>query len=92
MKQAHSVVEVAKLLGLTPAATRELVKTLFGGPRDVLSFQDLVLLRTAHGLSSRKVPRARITEARTFFARIAADERMSAVLRVAPAEQPAPAP
>ena len=63
MKQAHSVVEVAKLLGLTPAATRQLIEAVFEGPRDVLSFQDLVLLRTAHGLASRKVPRARITEA-----------------------------
>lgn len=63
MKQAHSVVEVAGLLGLTPAATRQLIESVFDGPRDVLSFQDLVLLRTAHGLSSRKVPKARITEA-----------------------------
>ena len=63
MKQAYSVVEVAGLLGLTPAATRELVQTVFDGQRDLISFQDLVLLRTARGLSSRKVPRARIAEA-----------------------------
>ena len=58
MKHAHSVVEVAGLLGLTPEATRQLIETVFGGPRDVVSFQDLVLLRTA-----RKVPKARIAEA-----------------------------
>lgn len=58
MKQAHSVVEVAGLLGLTPAATRQLIEAVFDGPRDVLSFQDLVLLRTA-----REVPKARLTEA-----------------------------
>ena len=58
MKHAHSVVEVAGLLGMTPEATRQLIETVFGGPRDLVSFQDLVLLRTA-----RKVPKARITEA-----------------------------
>ena len=63
MKHAYSVVEVAGLLGLTPVATRQLVESIFDGPRDVLTFQDLVLLRTARGLSSRKVPKARITEA-----------------------------
>lgn len=63
MKHAHSVAEVAGLLGLTPEATRQLVESVFDGPRDLLSFQDLVLLRTARGLSTRKVPQARITEA-----------------------------
>ena len=57
MKQAYSVVEVAGLLGLTPVATRQLVESIFEGPRDVLSFQDLVLLRTARGLSEQKVPK-----------------------------------
>lgn len=63
MKHAYSVVEVAGLLGLSPVATRELIASTFEGPRDVLSFQDLVLLRTALGLSSQKVPQARLTQA-----------------------------
>ena len=63
MKQAYSVVEVAGLLGLSLEATRALVLTIFDGPRDVISFQDLVLLRTARGLSSSKAPKACITEA-----------------------------
>lgn len=58
MKHAYTVIEVAGLLGLTPEATRELIAVVFAGPRDLLTFQDLVLLRTA-----RQVPRARITEA-----------------------------
>lgn len=58
MKHAHSVVEVAGLLGLSTAATRQLVESVFGGPRDVLSFQDLVLLRTA-----REVPKSRVSQA-----------------------------
>lgn len=58
MKHAHSVVEVAGLLGLSTAATRQLVESVFGGPRDVLSFQDLVLLRAA-----REVPKSRVSQA-----------------------------
>ncbi len=45
MKQAYSVVEVAGLLGLTPVATRQLVESTFGGPRDLISFRDLVTLQ-----------------------------------------------
>lgn len=58
MKHAYSISEVARLIALTPEATRKLVSAVFGGPRDVVSFQDLVLLRTA-----KQVPKARITEA-----------------------------
>lgn len=63
MKQAWSVTEVAGLLGVTPGVARALVEATFEGPRDVLSFQDLQLVRTAHRLSTQKVSRARITEA-----------------------------
>lgn len=47
MKHAYSVAEVVRLLGLTPVAARELVRSTFGGPRDVLSIQDLQLLQGA---------------------------------------------
>lgn len=63
MKQAWSVSEVAGLLGVTPEVARALVEAVFEGPRDVLSFQDLHLVRTAHRLTSQKVSRARITRA-----------------------------
>ncbi len=63
MKHAYSVVEVARLLGQQPAVTRELINSVFEGPRDVLSFQDLVLVRAARELAERKVPKAKLTEA-----------------------------
>lgn len=62
MKQAHTPKDVAKLLNLDLEATEALVRTVFGEPRDVLSFQDLVLLRTAHRLATSKVPKRRIVE------------------------------
>ena len=57
MKHAYSAVEVSGLLGLSGEKTRELIETVFEGPRDVLSFQDLVLLRAAKeiGASGRKL-------------------------------------
>lgn len=58
MKHAYTVLEVAGLLSMSPQATRSLIAQVFEGPRDLLSFQDVVLLRTA-----KKVPKARITEA-----------------------------
>lgn len=75
MKHAYAISEVARLLALTPEATRELVTTVFEGPRDLLSFQDLVLLRTA-----RQVPKARITEAlRRVRKELPADQPLSSV-------------
>lgn len=63
MKQAWSVSEVAGLLSVTPEVARALVDSVFEGPRDVLSFQDLHLVRTAHRLSTQKLNKTRITEA-----------------------------
>lgn len=63
MKQAHTLQDVAKLLNLEPEATEALVRTVFGEARDLLSFQDLVLVRTAHRLATSKVPKRRIVEA-----------------------------
>ncbi len=67
MKHAWTVTEVAGMLGLTAEAARALVQTVFEGPRDLLSFQDLTLLRTANRLSTdpgqRKQTKARIHEA-----------------------------
>jgi tetratricopeptide (TPR) repeat protein len=60
MKHAYSVAEVSGLLGLSGEKTRELIETVFEGPRDVLSFQDLALLRAAReiGTSGRKLTAA----------------------------------
>lgn len=63
MKQTFSRTEVASLLNVTPDGAAALVQLVFGGDRDVLTFQDLVLLRTAKGLSERRVSKKRIAEA-----------------------------
>lgn len=55
--------EVAGLLGTTTEAARSLAELIWGGPRDVFTFQDLVLLRTARGLMERRVSRSRIARA-----------------------------
>jgi tetratricopeptide (TPR) repeat protein len=58
MKHAYTVNEVAGLLSMSPQATRSLVAQVFEGPRDLLTFQDVVLLRTA-----KRVPRTKLREA-----------------------------
>jgi len=63
MKQSYTVGEVAGLLNVTPEAAAMLVRLVFGGERDVFTFQDLVLLRTAKGLADRRVSKRRIAEA-----------------------------
>ncbi|MEW5739187.1 MAG: tetratricopeptide repeat protein [Myxococcota bacterium] len=63
MKQSYTVPEVASLLSVTPDAAAALVRLVFSGERDVLTFQDLVLLRTAKGLADRRVSKRRIAEA-----------------------------
>jgi tetratricopeptide (TPR) repeat protein len=63
MKQAYSMREVAGLLGCTGEAARKLAELVWGAPRDVFTFQDLVLLRTAKALLERRVSRSRIARA-----------------------------
>lgn len=63
MKYAYSVREVAVLLGASLEKTRALIELVWAAPRDVLTFQDVVLLRTAAGLLARRVSRARIGRA-----------------------------
>ncbi|MBL8937796.1 MAG: tetratricopeptide repeat protein [Archangium sp.] len=63
MRQAYSIREVAGLLGTTGDSARALVELVWGAPRDVFTFQDLVLLRTARGLMERRVSRTRIARA-----------------------------
>jgi tetratricopeptide (TPR) repeat protein len=62
MEEGYSARDLAKLLGLTPAKLKALVRAALpeAGEREHFSFQDLVLLRTAKVLSSSNVPSARI--------------------------------
>jgi tetratricopeptide (TPR) repeat protein len=63
MKQAYTIPEVATQLGAAVPATRALCELVFGEPRDVLSFADLVLLREAYALSKKRVSKPRIVAA-----------------------------
>jgi tetratricopeptide (TPR) repeat protein len=61
--------EVAKMLGLSAAQVRSSVRSGFSSPQRgshgemLFSFQDLVLLRTARGLISARIPARRIRRA-----------------------------
>ncbi len=65
MNRKLSTTEAARVLGMTEGRIRELVRSGFPraereGRRYAFSFQDLVVLRTAHALISQKVPTARV--------------------------------
>jgi len=60
--------DVAKLLGVTPRRVRdmaraELCRANRRGARYLFSFQDIVLLRAAHGLIGQRVPTRRVRQA-----------------------------
>lgn len=63
MRQAYSVREAAVVLDVSTEAMRELVGLVWDRPRDLLTADDLVLLRTTKGLLARRVSRARIARA-----------------------------
>jgi tetratricopeptide (TPR) repeat protein len=64
MEEGYSPGDLARLLGVTPAQLKSLVRAaLPGGDRERYSFQDLVLLRTAKRLSASSVPSVRIRKA-----------------------------
>src|SRR6185369_12102076 len=65
MAEGYSAGDLARLLGLTPAKLKALVRAALPGAaeREHFSFQDLVLLRTAKNLSSSHVPSTRIRKA-----------------------------
>jgi tetratricopeptide (TPR) repeat protein len=65
MAEGYSAGDLARLLGLTPAKLKALVRAALPGAaeREHFSFQDLVLLRTAKSLSSSNVPSTRIRKA-----------------------------
>lgn len=63
MKKAWSISEVSTLLGMPADEARALVAEALEGPRDVVSFQELQLVRTAHRLAQRQLKKERISDA-----------------------------
>lgn len=69
MAKAHSLKSVREMLGLSAATVSRLVEAGFvapaRGPRNEVqfSFQDVVLLRTAHRLQAARIPPRRIVKA-----------------------------
>jgi len=65
MAEGYSAGDLARLLGLTPAKLKGLLRAALPGAaeREHFSFQDLVLLRTAKTLTSSNVPSTRIRKA-----------------------------
>jgi tetratricopeptide (TPR) repeat protein len=82
MAEGYSAGDLARLLGLTPAKLKVLLRAALPGAaeREHFSFQDLVLLRTAKNLSSSNVPSARIRKAlQRLRAQIPEDQPLSGV-------------
>jgi tetratricopeptide (TPR) repeat protein len=84
--KAYSTREVADLLGLSPTRVRALVRSGIVTPgrddkgRPAFSFQDLVLLRTAKGLSDANVSARRIAKTlRALSRQLPTDRPLSAV-------------
>ena len=46
MRRAYSLPEAAALLGLSPDHIQALSRRLLGAPRDLFTFQEVVLMRT----------------------------------------------
>jgi len=66
--RAFATAEVARLLGTTPERVRRIVRSGLSRPdrrgrRFQFSFQDIVILRTAHGLLQANVPLRRVRRA-----------------------------
>jgi tetratricopeptide (TPR) repeat protein len=84
--KAYSTREVAELLGIPVQRVRALVRAGLVSPqrgaasRYQFSFQDIVLLRTAQGLTAAKLPRRRIWRAlKTLAAQLPPERPLSAV-------------
>lgn len=87
--RSYSVRDVERVLRLSPDITRNLIKAGFvkparGARREYrFSFQDLIVLRTAQGLSASLVPYRRITKALKELRRNLPDEMPLSGLRIA---------
>ena len=59
MRRSYSLTEVAALLGLSPEHIQSLARSLLGGPRDLFTFHEVVLMRTnASRRPARELPPA----------------------------------
>ena len=79
--------DVARILGTTPARVRSIVRAGLGQPLPrghalEFGFQDLVLLRTAHGLLKAEVPPRRVRLALTHLAQQLAPNRPLSGVRI----------
>jgi len=82
-----STAEVTRILGITPARVRALVRVglcrpLRRGRNYRFRFQDVVVLRAAHELMRKRVPAARVRRALARLARELPDERPVSGLRI----------
>ncbi len=82
-----STAEAARILGMSEARIRELVRSGLGRPerrgrRYAFSFQDLVLLRTAHELIGKRVPAARVARSLAALVRGLPEDRPLSGLRI----------
>ncbi len=87
MSRKLSTAEVARILGMKEASVRAMVRSGLCRPtrqgrRYAFSFQDLVVLRTAHGLVQKKVPAARVQRSLAALVRELPEERPLSGLRV----------
>ncbi len=87
MSRTLSTADVARILGMREARIRELVRTglcrpAHRGRRYAFSFQDLVVLRAAHGLLQRGVPAARVQRALATLVRELPGDRPLSGLRI----------
>ena len=82
-----STPEAARILGMSEARIRELVRSGLGRPerrgrRYAFSFQDLVLLRTAWELIRKQVPAARVARSLAALVRELPEDRPLSALRI----------
>ena len=87
MPQSLSTADAARIVGLSEARIRELLRAGLGvaprqGRRYALSFQELVILRTARALLDQRVPAARVKRALRRLAEQLPAERPLSGLRI----------
>lgn len=82
-----STQEAARVLGMSESRIRELVRSGLGRPerrgrRYAFSFQDLVVLRTAHDLIQKNVPAARVARSLAMLVEQLPEDRSLSGLRI----------
>ncbi len=87
MNRKLSTSEAARILGMRESRIRELVRSGLGCPerrgrRYAFSFQDLVVLRTAHDLIQKNVPAARVARSLATLVEQLPDDRPLSGLRI----------